>query len=224
MAPRKRPGVAVQAKSANRKLGPTVAATSAARVTCPPDCALWKVCYAAQPSPQGWVTARLAREAEAAAMDATALAEAEAAGIRELPTDGRAVRLHVVGDATTAKRARILAAAVGDWQARGGGEAWTYTHAWGRVPRDAWGPVSVLASCESEAQVRAARKRGYATALVVEKHAGRKDPRGIPCPEQTGAAPDCASCRLCWRADRLEKPILFEVHGNGAKHARGVVA
>ena len=81
----------------------------------------------------------------------------EAAAIDELfpggvPQDGarggRDMRLHVGGDVSCRKGAKALGEAVARFQKRGGGRCWTYTHRWREVPREAWGPISVLASVE----------------------------------------------------------------------------
>lgn len=218
-------------RTSNRKLSTCpkhrpVSVTRAAQVSCPTGCALQGAgCYA-EVSFSGIHTAKV--NAAAVKMKATPIdvARVEAKAIlASWPRDGRPVRLHEVGDCSTPAAARVVSDAVGRAQREGAGDAWTYTHAWRDVPRNAWGPVSVLASCETAEDVTAASARGYATARVVgEFEASRSDSRGIPCPAQTGAAPDCASCRLCMRADSLARPILFEAHGSGAGRVREAVA
>ena len=210
-------------KSGNKKLG-DASATSAAQVSCPPDCPFFEDgCYA-ENGPQGWTTARLNKAAEAMEASAMDAAHAEAEAIRSL-SGKRDLRLHVVGDCRTAEAARTVAAAAEEHKAKHGKAAWTYTHASADVPREAWGSVSVLASCESPADIPAARQRGYATALVVAKFASDKaytlaGERVIPCPEMTGRASGCTDCRLCFDDARLRSArltIAFEAHGQKVK-------
>jgi hypothetical protein len=85
-----------------------------------------------------------------------------------------------------------------------------------------------LASCESTQQIKAARKKGYATALVVDRFASAKayeidGVKIVPCPQQTGKTENCMSCKLCWDDGRLRQigvTIGFEAHGNQAKSVR----
>ncbi len=134
------------------------------------------------------------------------------------------MRLHVVGDASTTSAAKILSTAVAKWAY----PVWSYTHAWRKVARKAWGTVSVLASCETTADVKVAQSKGYATALVVDRFLSPKaytvdGVKLIPCPAQTHADITCTSCKLCWNDKRLREigaTVAFEAHGSGAKKAR----
>ena len=109
---------------------------------------------------------------------------------------------------------------------RGGGDCWTYTHAWMNVHRDTWSHVSVLASIDKPEDAVEARKQGYAPAIVVSEFSSPKaftlpgsDVKYIPCPAQTspgGKEIGCTECRLCFNADRLYENnfgIAFEAHG-----------
>jgi hypothetical protein len=124
----------------------------------------------------------------------------------------------VVGDCATTREARELGAAVGDFQAGGGGVAFTYTHQWRHIRRDAWQTVSVLASCERPSEAATAHRRGYAAALVVERWEDGDALRrfglaGVPCPEEKTGKADCHSCRLCMDANALRergRVILFQ--------------
>ena len=78
----------------------------------------------------------------------------------QVPT-GRAMRLHVAGDSRTITGTRVLNAAVGRWKKRGGGDCWSYTHAWKHVSRNEWTNVSILASVATTAEVPEAREQGY---------------------------------------------------------------
>jgi hypothetical protein len=169
--------------------------------------------------------------------DATALdcARAEAAEIDALPDNGRDLRLHVVGDCPTNGAARIVAAAAARYRARGGGDVWTYTHAWRKVHRASWGDaVSVLASCENLDDAREAAARGYAVAMVVPEHAGERAEvvdgfRVIPCPEQSRGDRTCVDCRLCFDDAGLrdrETPaiIALAIHGASKRRAGEAIA
>lgn len=133
---------------------------------------------------------------------------------------GRDLRLHVGGDCADEPSARELAGAATRWKARGGGTVWTYTHSWRRIARAAWGPISVLASVESAAQVPEARHQGYAAAIVVERFPfGRKafhmgSATFVPCPAETTAT-TCVECRLCLDVNLygIGKGIAFQAHG-----------
>ena len=192
--------------------------------SCPNSCALKEHgCYAQD----GWTAMTVRRLDADAAASQSDVTVAEALAIDNsyaggpVPKD-RALRLHVSGDARTVKAARALGAAVKRWQKRGGGKAWTYTHAWRTVGRSSWSQsVSVLASVESPKQAAEVRRRGYAPALVVESHASDKafvshGVRWIPCPAQTRHV-GCTDCRLCFDADGLfarRAGIAFAAHGS----------
>lgn len=195
------------------------------RQTCPRSCAFRDNGCMAQSGYTGRPVRRL--EALAEGLDAWELARLEARGIdrlcvRGVPQDGgrdgtrgRDLRLHVSGDVTVTAGARALAGAVLRWQRRGGGTAWTFTHAWASLSRDAWGSISVLASVEEPADAELARERGYTPAITVRRFPSESsfrlegsDTRWIPCPAETRGR-TCVECRLC--LDR--EPHLFE---NGA--------
>jgi len=236
--------VSIQRVSSNRKLapqgveyarsgrrrnvprGPFVSSTYVSiSATCPDTCR-WKDngCYAQDGSASGRVPAL---DRGARRMTGLEVAEAEAAAIdalfrRRVPQDGarggRDLRLHVSGDVAGAKSARVLAAAAARWQARGGGSVWTYTHRWREVPRDAWGPVAVLASVEHPSELWEALHRGYAPAFVVPTFPSDSafyvnDVRLVPCPAEH-AGRTCAECRLCMDPDLAKRKtgIAFAFH------------
>lgn len=229
-------GMAVAtARSLNRKVG-AAAVTYAAQGSCPTDCAfLGAGCYAEGAS-AGLLTRKLNENAGGAGPWEIALAEAEAIDAIDPLYEGQPMRLHTVGDCATEQAARIVAAAAERWTARGGGRVWTYTHAWRVVSREAWGVVSVLASCETPLDVFQARVRDYATALVVDTfdQDGRYPIAGdgtlvelVPCPAQTRDVP-CTDCGLCFYDRRRYDAgvtIGFAVHGDMAstRQARGVL-
>jgi hypothetical protein len=135
---------------------------------------------------------------------------------------GRDLRIHVGGDVSCTKGARILAAAAERWIARGGGNVWTFTHRWREVPVDAWGPISVFASCETPGSALKARMRGYRVALTMESFHGAEKRFDvnlalsvIPCPAETRGK-SCVECRLCPSANLPSfAAIGFELHGDG---------
>jgi hypothetical protein len=217
-------GARVVPISANRKVGP-VAVTLLAQSTCPSVCPLrGKGCYA-EWGPQGIHTAKVNRS-RATILD---LVEQEAEGIRALPAD-RPLRLHIVGDWPITAAAKIGAKATDQYIAKGQ-PVWKYTHAWRNVAREAFGDMSILASCETTDQVKHARARGFAAAVVVDRFETHKKyivggEQVIPCPAQTERTKDCTSCRLCWDGEarlRAGVSIAFEAHGPGARRVREVL-
>jgi hypothetical protein len=196
------------------------------KATCPDTCSLKNEgCYA-QTSFVGMVNHRMNRRARQGSPLEVARAEAKAIDQSynggKVP-EGRACRLHVSGDSRTIKGTRSINAAIGRWKARGGGDVWSYTHAWAHVPRHEWSHISVLASIESVADVETVRRQGYAPALVVSEHTTDKahtllgsSTTFIPCPAQTKEDVSCSTCRLCFRADWLyetNRGITFAAHG-----------
>jgi hypothetical protein len=206
--------------SRNAKIG-DAAASYAAQVSCPTTCAFFDGggCYAESGGLGTAVTAPLNDAASRLGADEVDVARAEAAAIDRL-AGGRPLRMHTVGDCKTDETARIVSAAAERYLDRGGAAVWTYTHAWRTVDRESWGRVSVLASCETPADVALARVRGYAPSIVVDEFADRRryeiDGEAVlPCPAQTSHA-TCTSCRLCFNDGALLErgyAIAFAVHG-----------
>lgn len=208
----------------SKKVDATYASIEA---SCPKTCPFkGEGCYA-QVGFTSITTHRLDRQIEG--MSAFEVAKAEANEIDNsygggsVPA-GRDLRIHVSGDARSPGAAKVLAKAVDRWKARGGGDVWSYTHAWRLVPRSAWGNVSVMASIESTTDVKQAMSQGYAPAIVVDHFDGDKafkigscKTKFIPCPAQTRSV-GCTDCRLCFNTDALRKRnsgIAFAAHGPG---------
>lgn len=218
--------------SKNSKVG-DVSATYVALKSCPTSCPLrGEGCYA-ELGKVGMYVRRLDRNAAGQDVDGRDMARAEAREIDSL-SGKRALRLHVSGDSRTFVNARIVANAAERYMARGGQKVWSYTHAWRDVAREAWGAVSVLASCESLDDAAQALDEGYAPAVVVDAHpadgkASRVNAHGIkliPCPAQTRDDVTCADCKLCWNDDMLRSrraAIAFAAHGPKAKQVRTLV-
>ena len=154
-------------------------------------------------------------------------------------TQPRLLRMHVSGDCLIEEGAAVLGAAASRWVRRSGGKVWTYTHGWRTVNRAAWGKdISVLASVHTHEEARAARERGYAPAVTVNRFLEQEGPilpkqerheallpsnapylsggvRVIPCPSQTGGI-TCRDCQACMKADLLFRKgegIAFSLHG-----------
>lgn len=194
-----------------------ISVTNATQNSCPRTCPLrHSGCYA-EGGHQAIHTNRLNRAADEQLATPRQIAEAEAHAIRGL-TGRNPLRLHVVGDCATDETADIVSEAAADYQAIDSQPVWTYTHAWRNVARSSWRDVSVLASCETDADVADATDRGYGVALVrqhAELPARVAGLHTIPCPQQTGAKPDCARCLMCAKDSRLygKAVIVFDPHG-----------
>ena len=194
--------------------------------TCPNSCSLKdNGCYAML----GYVGITVSRlEASYSGSTPLQMARFEAKAIDQsynsgpIPA-GRDMRLHVSGDSRTVTGSRIINKAVGRWKKRGGGDCWSYTHAWKQVPRSEWSNVSILASVSTTSEVEQARKQGYAPTIVVPEFKGDRaftlpgsDTKWIPCPAQTKDKVGCTECRLCMRSDWLyetNRGIAFAAHG-----------
>lgn len=223
-------------KSANVKIG-DVSTTYLGTVSCV-DCAYRHTtkegdegCYA-ENGMVGIHVRRLNRAVRASHASPIRQAEAEARGIDGLKARGQPLRIHTSGDCPTREAAEIVADAAERFVARGGGTPWSYTHAWRRVPRKAWGSVSVLASVETLADAARATRRGWAVARVVPKFSSHKawlegGIRWIPCPAQTRDDVTCSTCRLCLNDDKLRAigaGVAFEAHGSSKRKAAEKVA
>lgn len=199
------------------------------QATCPNTCALKnEACYA-ELSFTGIQSKRLNREAEG--MTPLQVARSEAKAIDNAYQGGpipanRDMRVHVAGDSRTVTGTRIINKAVGRWKKRGGGDCWSYTHAWKSVHRKEWSNISILASIDNVDDAKLARKQGYAPAIVVAEFKDSKafnikgsKVKWIPCPAQTkpgGKEVSCVDCRLCFKSDYLYQAncgIAFAAHG-----------
>lgn len=169
-------GAKYVSSSENSKIGAvdtTWVSISSTCVDC--DFKTAEVCYAMGGKAQH--TAHLMdRAAKEAGDNATATAKNEADCIDStyrggaIP-EGRFLRLHASGDTSTVAGAKLIAGAIDRWYRRGGAIAYTYTHAWRRVPRTAFGRLSVLASLNPGDDARDALQNGYGsvTALVTNE-------------------------------------------------------
>lgn len=215
-------------KSGNSKIG-IVSATYVTQAACPQSCPLMgEACYA-ESGHTAIITRRLKTAAALFADNSPeSIASEEAAAIDTL-SGTRPLRLHVVGDCVTDAAAQTVAAACKRYTERGSGRAWTYTHAWREVDADAWDGVSVLASCDTPADIAAAQARGYATAVTVPHvlprgvHKTTDGARIVQCPQQLGLT-TCEGCRgLCRDAENMRRrgiTVAFGIHGATASRAK----
>lgn len=214
--------------SKNAKVGDVAATYAPISKTCPESCPLRdNGCYA-QSGNVGFKVRRTEEYSDGLDGDTVAILEGdEIADMARHAPDGHALRIHVSGDAITPFRAAQMARGAAGWQ----GPVWSYTHAWGSVPRASWGRVSVLASCETLAGVQLAAALGYAAALVVASHPddGRatrvNGVKLIPCPAQTRDV-KCTDCQLCWNDSKLladNACITFAAHGATRKRTLTVL-
>lgn len=214
-----------------RGLGKVSTTYVSIEASCPTTCKLRKdkTCYA-ENGHVGMSVARIEARSQGSGPNDAARDEAnciDAAFKRgPIPMDGarggRDLRLHTSGDCRTCTAALTVGHAAERWKARGGGDVWTYTHAWKNVHRAVWGAaVSVLASLDRVEDALKAREQGYAPARIVAEHKSDKaytehGVKWIPCPAQTRENIGCADCRLCMHADRLHATgmgIAFAAHG-----------
>ena len=222
--------IILNTKSGNKKTGKLAVTYAPIANSCPTECwhRIHRTCYALQ----GNVGMHVRRIEEGSkGKTAIQIATEEAQAIRAAFNGGLVpnipLRLHVAGDSRTITGTKKLAAACVDWKNRGGDSAYTYTHAWGKVPKSAWQGVSVLASVETIEGAKKALRRGYAPAITVAEHTSDKAQnvngvKLIPCPEQTKGIP-CIKCRLCFNADKLAAKntgIAFAIHGVRKNHGK----
>ena len=212
-------------KSQNSKTGP-VAVTYAPINSCPKTCPfLDSGCYA-QHGHSGIHLRRMNKNAIAQGKTRPVdIAREEAKAIRAMKSMSP-LRLHIVGDCKTPKATEIVADACEEYTKRSGQKVWTYTHAWKNIPREKWGDISVLASCETIKDAKYAMERGYAASMVRAKEF--KTPfsfQGInmvPCLESIKGI-KCDKCGLCMHDKGLRKNnsvVCFFPHGTGKENAR----
>lgn len=205
--------------SQNRKLG-EASATYLPLTTCPDTCShKGKGCYAEH----GHVGMH-ARKKESMRSGGIPIAPNEWGNLEyedivlacKRKEDIRPLRLHVSGDVTNIGNVWLLSNIT--WRPK----VWTYTHRHRIVHREAWGKVSVLASCDTLEDIEHALDTGYAPASVVsrfESNAPFRPARSsvwlIPCPNQTKGI-TCVQCGLCLEDRKLRQKgygIAFASHG-----------
>jgi len=216
-------------KSTNSKTG-VVSATYAPIHSCPGTCPFMDSgCYG-QTSFCGMHLKKLNKAAEASGKTTPkAIALEEAAAIKKLKGD-KPLRLHVVGDCKTSEAAEIVAKACDEYTNQSGEPVWTYTHAWKIIPREKWGGISVLASCESVDGAKEAIAEGYAASMIYpeqfDKPFEKDGMKMIPCPEMVRGV-QCNKCKLCFNDSKLldkKRVICFFPHSSGAKKVKAKVS
>ncbi len=188
-------------------------ATYISQTTCSPRCAfLNNGCYG-ESGPVSWNRPDKARE-----IDPKEVADQEVRQIKQL-SGMRPLRLHVIGDAADEDHARKLAEAAEIFSSKADMPVFTFTHNWREIPKEAWGDISVLASCETTKDGLLAEKLGYAVAIVRPDKPGRpnldKETRELPCVHETRGR-SCLQCGLCMDAEHLFSQriwIRFTAHG-----------
>lgn len=169
-------------------------------------------------------------EKGAEGMSGTEVNRAEAKAIRASFGGGKVgveyLRIHASGEFSSRAGAKAIDSAAGDFKRRGAKYCFSYSHSWRWLDRKIFKNISVLASVESVEDIKKARKRGYAAAIVLpflenEFPNGNKvfemnGEKIIPCPAQTSAKRHCSDCRLCMDAQKLferKMSIGFAAHG-----------
>ena len=207
--------------SLNDKIGP-VSTTYATQESCDRSCPHYdNGCYA-----EAGMVAIHGRKLNKAynAQTPEAIAIEEANAIKGL-TGNLDLRVHTVGDCKTPESARIVSEAMRRHRKKAGRKAWTYTHAWRKVPVENWQGESVLASVETVADAKEAMQSGYPVAIVVEEFDSTKPYikdgiKILPCPAQVTKGKQCVSCRACMNGDSLLRTgtvIGFVPHGSQKK-------
>lgn len=223
-------GVTVVARSNNHKLG-KVASTWSTKYTCPSRCPFYGKCYPKH-GPSKFTSLPLDDTRKEKPI---VFAKREAKLIDKLNVK-TPLRLKVYGDAPDRESAQVLRDACHGFMERTGQPVWGYTHAWDVVEPEDWGKVSILASCETAAEVEEATQKGWATALVVPKFLSHKryvTAEGVditPCPNQTakkkGKKITCDMCKLCMDKEKLltlGTTIGFEVHNDTSGEIKAAV-
>ena len=215
-------------KSANKKTG-IVSATYAPIQSCPKTCPfLNSGCYG-QVSFCGTYLRKLNKAAKILKKERPIdIARIEAMEIKKLK-GVLPLRLHVVGDAKTPAAAEILSVAAKEYTSKKDQPVWTYTHAWREIPREKWGNISVLASCETLEECKLAMKRGYAASIVrLKPFTGtmRYDGVKMTACKEIDKGISCNKCKLCFNDKELLKEgkvIAFFPHGSGAQSVKRAI-
>lgn len=157
-------GAKYVSSSTNGKIGAVDTTWVSIARTCV-DCSFLeaKVCYALGGNAKYTVydldKASVGENATEVAQDEADCIDSSYSGSR-IP-QGRVLRVHSSGDTSTPAGAKLMAGAIERWYARGGTIAYTYTHAWRRVPRSDFGRLSTLASLNPGDDARDAMAMGY---------------------------------------------------------------
>lgn len=212
------------ARSGNSKTGP-IPVTYRTTRTCPTACPFLPTngggCYA---------SGRIFALADRGARDVTA--EDARTTLAKREAGARYMRDRVSGDLVTAEGTFDwdYLVAIAKYARDAGLTVFGYTHAWRLLTKRDVARIRktgyvLNASCETEADVRAATKLGLPTVLVGNEwtEGAMLGPRRVvTCLAQTRDT-DCASCGLCASPDRAAV-VRFEVHGPARGRARTTLA
>lgn len=208
----------VTLRSSNTKTGP-MTTTSRTHDSCPSACPFYgNGCYA-ESGPGGGpfsIAARMGTDDETGAV---------AAMVTDVPS-GRPVRWNVSGDIVRADGESLdhefIALVDGYHAARPDSAGILYSHAW-RGVRQPFANLNANASCESPADVEAARALGWQTVMVVGDEASVPKGKGwARCPAETRKEINCSTCMLC--SKERSSTVVFVAHGNGKRKVREVLA
>jgi hypothetical protein len=127
---------------------------------------------------------------------------------------GKMVRLGTYGDPA--------AVPIGVWRCLLVGAAgWTgYTHQWRTIDAATWAPL-VMASVDSETEMREAHALGYRTFRVTPIGVGPLSGEEVTCPAsaEAGRKAICYDCKACMgTAAKAKVSIQIAAHGTGRNH------
>lgn len=208
----------------NRKIGEEVLTESRpTHLTCPPDCPLWKTCYSHKLCSRGdrkGVTEGILGRFWSWRQNRSAWLSKRTAEFSRAASKDEILRLLVHGEMLRPEDKALDVAWINDISAavsKSGIQAFGFTHVWRRLSgrileKFRASGITMRASTHSKEEVRKAREKGMAVALVLDKRLPRMggvpyrsvDVDGRPivvCPHQTKARKTCDDCRLCLRPD-----------------------
>ena len=222
-------------RSLNRKLG-AMSSTYRSKDSCPVTCALYKVCY----SKFGVGNIQFDRATRQGIKD-------DAKQIFEFITTmplSQKIRHFVGGDFCRDGKnidKKFVNSLIKAHGKRTDLQAFGYTHEWDKFKFNPFKAIKSLtfnASCETPEQVKAAKKKGFDTVMVVPQNTplGKSNIGGVKvliCPNQTAKAmadkghamPEitCDKCMLCFKKNR-DYTIGFLSHGNSKGKLDAILA
>jgi hypothetical protein len=192
----------------NSKLGKGVMSTYRGKKTCPPDCPMFKACYA-KCGPANLAFSKPMQKNEGDKLFAF---------MQSIP-QGKTFRHHVTGDFGRNGKLdyEYIAAFILAHYSRPDVTAWTYTHFWRSFTKNPFqgSNVNVNASCETLQDVKEAREKGFDAVLVTKS---KEVPQGaILCRHaQSNGKVQCKDCLMC--ATKNHPTIALPIHGNLKKY------
>ncbi len=198
-------------KSENRKLG-NCGATYRGKMTCPSDCPAFKACY----GKAGFCNIQFENAGKEKEKSDTVQLVKWIASLAQ----GFKFRMHVTGDFLTddVMDKTYIRGFMRAMFKRPDLKCWGYTHAWNRFKKNIFkkiASININASCDSISDIKAAKKKGFDTVIVmpVDAKSGVYDgERIVICPAQTAQNMNCEKCMICFRKNR-DFSIGFRAHG-----------